>query len=602
MVSWPVPALLVLLSLGAGLAIDHDRDGASGWQELRAGTGLVRGDTDGDGLPDGYERDSGLPPLEPDADDDGLPDGEEVDLRSDPHSGDTDGDGIPDALEPPMDCDGDGVPAVASSDDDGDGRPDGLEPVGHRCDPDVDGDGVPDGDEAREDCVTAPDCDLDGLDDGLERELGYDPLDPDTFRTGLPDATAYAFERGGQAPGADADGDGIPDPWEEGGGLIDWDGLEPAAGRRDLLVEYLRVVGPDTERYLHLDLSPSYEAVAQLFEREGGITVTWTETVVTLPEEARPDILTPDSVGHYLAVLDGGRHTDNPFVTSVVLNPQQQQQHAGHVLGAAFLRSMIATADYGAHTDLHFRNKDLGPLTISPVVESHIVTNDEAKVHALGFDRGGLRNDGSIFLRDDDGQVFGAPSTLTWTPDWFARTLVLHTDDFGPFPFSRTGGQVRTGELAATVLHELGHTLGLCHAHDASCYAAFSAEDRQARHQSTMSYGSGADALHLLPSEWTGVRDYLRCPPQETVQRVADGAPADALREAKYQTSFTGPSDQRVCGDLVALEPEFATAEPTLHRSDLPQPEPVRHGGGWLALHLGLTAVAAAAALLLRRR
>ncbi len=601
MQAWVVPAAVaavLVMSLGAGLALDHDRDGASLWTELGAGTSPWRGDTDGDGLPDGYELNAGLPARRADADRDGLLDGAEVAARSNPLASDSDGDGIPDGEEAARDCDGDGLFAVASSDDDADGRPDAAEP-GRDCNADVDGDGVLDGREGNEVCIVSADCDRDGLTDGVEAELAYDPLDPDTFDTGLTDAVAYAFQRGGQDPGADADRDGIPDPWESEDGLIAWGGLQPEAGRRDLLVEYLRVVGPGSEKYPGLNFDEVYRNVARMFADEAGITMSWVETIVRLDMDERPDILTPETLPYYDLVLDGAVHTDNPFVTTVVLNPQQQQQHAGDVLGAAFLRSMIATIDYGAHTNLIFTNPDLGELRVSPVFESHVATGNAAKIRALGFESSGA-NGNRVWLRDADGDVLGAPGKVEWRPEWFFEPPTLTFDEFGTYEFLRDRAWTDEPELASTIAHEVGHTLGLCHAHESECFGAYSPSDREARHSSTMSYGAPVGTLHFLASEWDQVAAYLRCPPQQTVQLVADGGDEDALRRAKYQTSFVEAGSQRACGDLAPMPRQFEPVDATTYRSTFAAPGAV-HGGGWAMLaHGALTAVAVV--LILRRR
>src|SRR5688572_3046326 len=54
-------ALAALLALGGlGLVLDLDRDGRSSYAELRSGTAMLEGDSDGDGLADGWEADRGL--------------------------------------------------------------------------------------------------------------------------------------------------------------------------------------------------------------------------------------------------------------------------------------------------------------------------------------------------------------------------------------------------------------------------------------------------------------------------------------------------------------------------------------------------------------
>ncbi len=95
---------------------------------------------------------------------------------------------------------------VAALDSDGDGLPDERETRVHRTDPDD------------------PDSDDDGLRDGDEVELGYDPLNADMDNDGLPDGREEQNANGLRDPGetdprnADTDGGGVPDGWEVNNG------------------------------------------------------------------------------------------------------------------------------------------------------------------------------------------------------------------------------------------------------------------------------------------------------------------------------------------------------------------------------------------------
>ncbi|MGB1586503.1 MAG: hypothetical protein ACPHID_05600, partial [Thermoplasmatota archaeon] len=291
--------MVAVLAFGLSLPLDFDGDDLVLVQEWHAGTDPLDADTDGDRILDGPERSRGLDPTQRDTDQDGLTDGDELDLRSDPLAADTDEDGVLDGREG----------AIV--------------------------------------CIQRTDCDGDGIPDGAEAPT-FDPLDTDTYDVGLSDAVVAAFEAAGQPAGPDADEDGIPDAWESQPGLITWGPFAPVAGQRDLLVEYIKVVGPSSGRF-DLDFDPAYEAVAQMF-LDGGIQLQWIETVATTTREVRPGFLEGEDLGYYRAALDRGEASGNPFVTTIVLNPQQTQEDlAGEVLGAAFLRSMIATVDYGAH-------------------------------------------------------------------------------------------------------------------------------------------------------------------------------------------------------------------------------------------------------------
>ncbi|WP_435179616.1 hypothetical protein [Halorussus sp. AFM4] len=122
--------------------------------------------------------------------------------------------------------DGDGVPTVdellgptdpVSPDTDADGLADGAE-RGGATDPtvaDTDGDGLNDGNET--DAGSDPtrlDTDGDGLDDGPEvHEHGTDPTDPDTDADGLADR-AEVVAHGTDPARADTDGDGLADSAE----------------------------------------------------------------------------------------------------------------------------------------------------------------------------------------------------------------------------------------------------------------------------------------------------------------------------------------------------------------------------------------------------
>lgn len=562
-------ALVLLLTAGAGLALDLDRDGIRTWSEVDRGSHPLRPDTDRDGLNDGAELRWGTDPLRRDTDGDGLVDGDEVRLGGDPTRGDTDGDGIPDALEPDVDCNGNGVPAIADSDDDGDMRPDGQEPLEHRCDPDVDQDGVLDGEEGSPVCVELPDCDGDGLGDAEELAAQYDMLRADTFGTGLPDAVAYAFQQQGQTPTPDDDGDGIPDGWEGSDGAIAWGELVPRPGQRDLLIEYLRVVGPDSGRYAWLDFTPAYERVATLFAKDG-IHVHWKETLVERPVEHRPAFLSEGDLPYFRSVLDNGTASTNPYVTTVVLNPQQVQQHPGTILGAAFLRSMVSSIDYGAHTQVHFRSEDGQTQSIRPSIESQLIGG----LAFEGYDDGGVLPDGRLYLHRP--ATFNQQGhTMSWRPDWFRTAPYYETDDGeASLQMDHAGATLHTAELASTIAHELGHTLGLCHTHEAECQMLYGGLTTADLHASTMSYASQQTTLHFLGAEWSALGEYLRCPPQETTALVAQGAPRADVLAAKYDRAFTEVAEQRECLELPVLAASLVPVpEPTLYRPDsIPNP------------------------------
>ncbi len=597
-----VAGAVMVAATGAGLVADFDGDGLSTWSETRLGTDWTNPDSDADGLADGAEVAVGTRPLRADTDGDGLLDGTEVARQSDPLAIDTDGDGIPDALEADEDCDGDGIPAIASSDDDADLMPDAVEPEEARCDPDPDGDGVLDGEEGNTVCIHRRDCDGDGIDDLEERRVGYDPLDPDTFDTGLPDAVALAFQQQGQEPTPDNDGDGIPDGWEQEGGLIDWGPFTPRPGSRDLLIEYLRVVGPDSGRYSWLDFGPSYRAVEAMFA-EQGIDVQWVETLVVRDVETRPDFLTPQDLTYYRSVLENGTSSTNPYVTSVILNPQQVQTHSSSILGAAFLRNMVATVDYGAHTEVHFSSDDGQRQSIRPLVESQLLGG----LSFQGYDDGGVRSNGQLFLHRPEQSPQQPGYTVSWYPNWF-RTAPLYEADGSDamLQLKHDGATLHTADLASTIAHELGHTLSLCHTHEASCAESYGGLTAEQRRASTMSYAAAPGTLRFVGPEWQALGDHLRCAPQATAALVAAGADDQAILAAKYDAAFTEVVQQRDCRQFTALSRDYGPVE---QRTLWIPPAMPANGGqdGSTALRLyavasGLAAAGAAALAVLARR
>lgn len=594
------------------LVVDLDGDGVIPAVEFGQ-SDPFSADTDGDGLTDGFERRADTDARLRDTDGDELPDGVEVARRADPRIVDSDGDELWDGDEPDEDCDGDGVPAIADGDDDNDGLRDGAEPD-TRCDPDADDDGVLDGHEGAFRCIVKPDCDDDGLGDAFEAGTHYDPLDPDTFDVGLADAIVYAFEEQGHPPSGDEDGDGIPDAWEDTDGVLDWGPFDPSPGTPDLLVEYVRVLGPDSDDHEDdLRFEAAYDAVSQMFATEGGIALQWTQTDVQLSTEVRPGFLGPGDQAHFLDVLAASDHGTNPFVSSIVLNPQQTQEDlAGDILGAAFLRSMIATVDYGAHTGITFVEADSDGLTLNggdlllrPVLESHIVGARPEQIGLLAFNSEGVVDLGEgeddevwMITRQCDG--FDCDEFLwEWEREWFATapniTILDGSDRW--LQLRATQADVFEGGLAGTIAHELGHTLGLCHAHNLTCAERFSPADFLRRDTSTMSYNAPLGTLHFLPSEWAQVHDYLACPPESPVRLVADDAPASDVLDAKYGAPFDEAIAVRACGEYQAFASDLTPGEGVrTHTQDAalqdPPPVPSR---GWLHGLYGFLGAAGAA-------
>ena len=170
-------------------------------------------DSDNDGWLDGDEVFIGWDPLNPnspsddalsgDRDNDGLTLGEEYQIGTDPFAWDTDGDGL---------NDGDEYFILGSdprkSDTDRDGLTDGDET--YLFDP------LGDPDEDFKPNIVDPDSDNDGWLDGIEVEMGWDPLDPNNPDNGEdPDGDSLTSEEeiqiGTNPLDWDTDGDGISD-------------------------------------------------------------------------------------------------------------------------------------------------------------------------------------------------------------------------------------------------------------------------------------------------------------------------------------------------------------------------------------------------------
>lgn len=594
-VAFGAGALVLVAALAA--AVDMDLDGDPTFQELRSGTRPWDADTDGDRLHDGWERQAGLDPRSVDGDGDGLRDDLELRLGADPTSADSDGDGLDDGAEATLpDCDGDGAGSIAEGDGDADGRLDSLEDEGDRCVADADADGVRDGAEGNAACVHDKDCDKDGLEDGNETD-GFDALDPDSFGSGVADSVSYAFQESGQPPGADADDDGIPDGWEGDDGLIAWGDLRPQVGQRDLLVEFLRVQGPDSglARYSGVSFAQAYTYVADALRAERGLHMRWTETVVTIAAESDPQLIPQLEDPYYANVLAKGRHSGNPYVTTVVMNPQHDQSQLLHA-GVAPIRGMLAAIDYGAHVEVSFSSAS-GNVTarMQPIVESMIRGGRQDLLGEMGF-RGGYTTAQDMGL-----EAISSGNRLIWTPSWFKSNMRLVAGTTS-IPLSFTGVTVFHGSLAGTIMHELGHTLGLCHSHDTDCNAKFSAYDRAHQADSIMSYDNPGNTLHYLDSEWTTVLQYVSCPPDAPVTLVAQGAPMQQVLEAKYGYANKDvlSVDLRTCNDLTPVQRMFQPGVPpaTTYQqpSDMLDP-PAGAGGIWLTagfLVLAAGAVAAA--------
>lgn len=527
----------LLLAGGAWLGLDMDGDGLLPSDEWAVGTDPTRGDTDADGLEDGWEVMRGLSPLDRDQDRDGLLDGEDVRRGAKPTSADTDADGIADGDEGVGDCNADGIGSIADGDDDSDHRLDGLEAATARCNPDVDADGLLDGEERADVCITRSDCDEDGLLDRFENGTSFDPLDPDTFDAGLSDAVLWSFQERGQQASGDLDHDGIPDAWETTTGLIEWGNFRPAAGRTDLLVEIVRVSGPDSSRFNDVSFDASYQLLANTFLDQGGITLSWIETRIRLDTEPRPPSI-PSRLSHYYEdLLSRSTYATNPYVTTLVLNPQHDQSEILH-LGVAPIRGMLAAVDYSAHSTFDFRgtrteqqgNKIIQTnvtLRLTPWVESFLAADRQDAIRAIGFESGAVLPDGRFRLVATDYR-------LEWQPSWFRTGPLVTWNDGKTAQLFVTSRSIDAQVFASTILHELGHTLGLCHLDLPDCYATLTTQEQSRLEESTMGPGHDSTTLLFLPTEWSRVDEYLTCPPDRPLVLIAQSANETDVLDQKY--------------------------------------------------------------------
>lgn len=539
------------LGLGTNVArADSDFDGLGDGFEVEQAFDPTSADSDEDRLDDGWEHQHGLNVLSKDSDGDGVPDATEVASTSDPLDTDSDGDGIADGAEfATDDCDGDGHHARIDPDDDDDRRIDGEEPSSHRCVGDFDGDDVIDGDELALQCITRPDCDDDGIPDGNEEILGFDPLDADTHSANLPDGTMQLFAAEGQEATGDVDGDGIPGGWETGTGLLDWGDFQPDPQRPDLLIEFLRVVDDGSMKVRHISFEPAYEDVKEMFE-DAGYSFQWVETEITLDGMTRPSLI-PSAYGEYYEDLLGrAEYATNPFVTTVVMNPQHDQSEILHG-GVAPIRGMLAAVDYGAYTTLTygFNGTDI---EMFPLFESAIDGGRMDIVYEAGFTDGGWSG-GMMFVEDWDYR-------LTWNPYWYGSSIWIEDKVWGDvYRFDYRYAMVRQGELASVIAHELGHTLGLCHVELEECARDLSARDRFNAEDSTMHTYADPETLLFLESEWESVARYIACPPPGPIALLGQGATKSVLIEEKYGIDLEEVLDvnTRSCGEFVEIKSDL---------------------------------------------
>lgn len=521
---------------------DSDSDGLSDGAEYHGISDPMTPDTDRDGLKDGQEAAFSSSAVKADSDLDGVEDMAEFELGSNPNGPDTDLDGIRDADEPNIDCDSDGVTAINDPDDDNDGLLDGDEQSSWRCNPDFDEDSVLDGLELNFLCITLKDCDMDGLDDGEESEFGADPLVGNSIQSDLSDGITIAFKNSDDMPEEDVDRDGIPDNWEETKTVFAWEDLQPSINRTDLLIEFVRVQDPYSMKIEHINLGAVYSEVERIFSEQGNIQVTWTETWINSTDLERGPMIPSGFSPYYEKHLPTTKYSANPYVTTVFLNPQHDQSKVLHA-GSAPIRGMLASIDYGAHSNVKY-GAGSSTVEMTPLWESIVDGERKDLVLEMGFIDSGFAGE-RMFLEHWDFTVY-------WTPYWYETNPVVVYDDGSSVRLYSPSWSVDVEGLTSTVLHEIGHTLGLCHTHVATCQENLTDRDQFRADESVMSYNHDGP-LKFLESEWDTVRSYMTCPPQHAVSLRAENASASSQREAKYSYSLSNitSADVRECGEFI---------------------------------------------------
>jgi len=314
---------------------DIDNDGLLDGYELRIGTDPLNNDTDEDGLLDGHEVEIGSYPLVKDSDEDSLWDGPEVhDYSTNPLRRDTDNDGLTDATEVE-----EGSLYILyqgnvtyftdpnDPDSDDDGLTDGEEYFGwnwaldRRVAPgsteidepiqEEDDDYIPKilysaPDPYRARFQTHPaeaDTDLDGLNDGLEKDIVLSPLTDDTDADNWPDFDEIDYMENRFTD----TWENVPDIWHyldyDMDGVNDWEEVQSST---DMLVQDTDMDGLDDWTELFVPVSVANETF-ETFDADANFTIT---TNTTLPENERYTDATEfdsdfDGLSDYYELMNG---------------------------------------------------------------------------------------------------------------------------------------------------------------------------------------------------------------------------------------------------------------------------------------------------------
>lgn len=531
--------------------LDYDGDGLANWQEFWNRTNLLEADSDSDGLSDRREMAVGTNPWRADSDGDGYSDSFEIEWGLSPTRDDTDMDGLSDFAEPVhcarlTDCDGDGIwdsqeapQCIQAPDCDSDGLPDGLEPSVCLLLPDCDSDGILDGLELGG-CIQQPDCDSDRAPDGLELQMGLLISVADSYGNGWLDAASVRWGD----PNSDADEDGIPDSWESPGSAFPWGEWRPRPGQRDLLVEFIVLQPPAMQAAGGVDYSAVYRFVSNAFSEEG-VVMHSVETLVAAPRAP----LWKASADELAGYAESTRGVTNPFVYEVVLSPGYLDRPE-NVGGWARVSRQWAEVDTGRFLSLDFQ---LGERSekLDGAIADWVLNNREDRLSGA-FSSWSTVGNGILIAGRPSGRIHSLEYNDWW---WGGATACLRAGE------TDCGYQVArihledADRLAEIVLHEIGHSLGLCHAHEADCRASWPSYAQMEYRQSPMSYERAGESARLsyLPIEWDTVMDAIRCPSQLQVARLVLGHPEQDVLKAKITGQYYFTESDSVIAAMAAV-------------------------------------------------
>jgi hypothetical protein len=428
--------------------------------------GVAAADIDGDGLSTVAELQHDTAITDAHTDGDGLDDGREVDLGTDPTDADSDDDGVADGRE--LDADTDPLKA----DTDGDGLDDKreLEGPSDPTDADTDTDGVNDSEEldAGTD-PTKPDTDDDGLQDSYELENPTDPTNPDTDSDGLEDGRE--IELGTDPTETDTDGDGLSDSREleldtdPTAADTDNDGLDDAAE----LDRETDPTNPDSDedgledgREIEVGTDPlAADTDGDGFE--DGVEAKSSDTLPDLHPTEKDVVVEADAV-------DSASVPDFDEIESAF------EEHDMHV------HFEVSDTNLPSNGPTHASSTDGDANDIYDYREDEF-DNDDLGYHYL--------------LLTDELSDDGVESGYTRVGISANGTMIVQTD--------------QRGSVEATLMHELGHSLGLRQAVfdgiDSRKYTA-------SEYESTMNYNTkSVDFSDSDPfSDWAWIREHMYTP------------------------------------------------------------------------------------------